>query len=311
MILYLARKILFIILVLLGVSFIAFLLTYVVPTDPARAILGLRADDQSVQNLRKNLGLDDPLYLQYSHYLYRIINGNLGYSFVTNQEVSALIIERFPATLKLSLAAFGLTVVLGIPLGCLLALYRGRYIENLLSLSLIGGASLPVFFTALLFSWIVGSVLNLLPVSGYEEGLKGIKFIILPCLALSFYPIVVIARLTRSNLINAIDKDYIRTSMAYGFSQWIIIFKYALKNTFLSVLTTLGNIFAALFSGAFFVEYIFSWPGIGLLAVDSVMRYDFPIIQGIVLFTSSVFIAVTTVVDILYSYLDPRIRFCK
>lgn len=308
MIVYVFRKLLLTLGVLLFVSLITFILTFIVPSDPARALLGIQADESSVLALQKELKLDQPFTVQYWDFLKKLTKGDLGRSYVTNREVKDLIAERFVATAKLALFAIAIASVIGIVIGCLSVYTGNRFIYRILTSCSILFASIPVFFLSLIISLFIGWYLRLLPMSGYEAGRKGIKYLILPGISLSIYPMALIARLTATKLLEIMDSDYIRTHFAMGFRRWRVILIFAFKNSIVPLLSVIGNSVAILLSGAFFVEYIFSWPGIGLLWVDSILRYDFPVIIGIVMFSAAIFVIISMALDLIYPVFDPRIR---
>lgn len=308
MIKYLVNKLLLTFGVLFSVTMTTFLLTFVVPSDPARALLGIHANEESAQALRSELKLDQPFLVQYWEFLKRLSKWDLGRSYITNQEVKSLIADRIPATIKLTFFAIIFAAIMGILLGIFSVYLNSKVIHRFLISGSIISASIPVFFLAIIASLFIGSYLKILPISGYETGWGGVKYLILPGIVLSIYPFALIARIVSSKLWEIMESDYIRTHYAMGFNRLKILLSFALKNAMIPILSVIGNMFALLISGAFFVEYIFSWPGIGLLMVDSILRYDFPVIIGIVMFSSVSFVIITTMVDLLYPLIDPRIR---
>lgn len=311
MIKYLFNKLLFTLGVLLSVSLITFILSFVLPSDPARALLGIQADESAIEGIRKELKLDKPLPVQYWESLKRLSRGDLGRSYITNRDVKSLIAERFAATFKLAIFAITVATILGIAVGSFAVYTNSTAVYKFLTSLSVIFASIPVFFLGLLVSLFIGSYLKLLPISGYEQGLKGIKYIILPGITLGIYPMALIARLTASRLREIMESDYVKAHFAMGIKRWKIVLILALRNAMNPVITVIGNSVAILLSGAFFVEYIFSWPGIGLLWVDSVLRYDFPVITGIVMFSAMVFVVVNMIVDLLHPIIDPRIRVAR
>ncbi len=308
MIRYIVGKTVFTLAVLLGVSFITFLLTFVVPSDPARALAGIQADESTLSALRKELGLDKSFYVQYLCFLKRALRLDIGRSYVTNREVTSLIAERFQVTAKLALFAVTLAVITGLSLGILSAYLKNDFFEKSIISTSVFFASIPVFFLALILSLLFGSILSLLPISGYASGFEGIKYMILPSVALAVYPGALIARLIAVNLDGIMHTDYVRAHFAMGHRRFRIVVTYALKNAMVSVLTVVGNSMATLLTGAFFVEYIFSLPGIGLLWVDSILRYDFPVIIGVVMFSACVFVIISMIVDLVYPLVDARMK---
>ena len=308
MIRYVIGKTVFTLAVLLGVSLITFLLTFVVPSDPARALAGIQADETSLTALRKELGLDKPFYVQYLRFLKRAAKLDIGRSYVNNRQVKTLIAERFKVTAQLALFAITLAVISGLTLGILSAYLGNHILKKIIVSSSVFFASVPVFFLGLILSLFFGSTLHLFPIAGYAAGFEGIKYMILPGVTLAVYPGALIARLTVVNLDGIMASDYVRSHFAMGHKRFRIVGVYALKNAMVSVLTVVGNSMATLLTGAFFVEYIFSWPGIGLLWVDSILRYDFPVIIGVVMFSACIFVIISMIVDLLYPLFDVRMK---
>ena len=293
---------------MLGVSLITYVLIFAVAANPARLALGVRGDAATVESIRHELGLDDPLYVQYGRFVWRAIHGDLGRSFSTTEAVLPSIWERFPATGKLGLLALTFSLLIGIPLGVLAANYQNSWIDHSLRIFSLVGISTPSFFLGILLAWTLGYMLNLAPISGYLPGWEGAAYYMLPTLALSVGPIALFSRLTRSSVLEVRGADYILAAKARGLGRGRILWKHVLKNALIPVITTVGSSLAGLLSGTFFVEYIFNWPGIGLLAVDAISNYDIPMVQGTVLFSALLFIGANIVVDIAYTLADPRIR---
>jgi peptide/nickel transport system permease protein len=301
-----ARRLAFAVLVMLGVTGVTFVLTYVVPGDPARAILGVQADDATVANLRQALGLNHPVYAQYLFFLARLLRGNLGRSYLTGEDVLGAIMTRLPVTLKLAVAVVCMAAGGGMGVG-VLAAWRPQHPVSRASLGVLtGAASVPAFFLAVVASWIVAGTFGLAPISGYKPGFAGVQYLVLPCIVLAIYPTALIARFVRSTLTEVMAQPYIMTHRAIGMAE-VHVLRYALKNVLLSTVTVVGNVTAAILTGTFFVEYVFALPGIGLLAVNASLRYDFPMIQGIVLFIAFAYVGITALTDIVYLVVDPRV----
>jgi len=279
---------------------------YVIPGDPARLMLGQRADIASIEAVRKQLGLDDPIYIQYVHFMGRAIQGDLGRSYSSNREVLKTILETFPATALLAVSALILSSIIGILIGLISSVKPYSLRDNLSMLFALFGISFPPFAFGLIIALIFGSILRWFPISGYIN--NGFNHLILPMLTLALRPLAIIARLTRSSMLDVLGQDYVRTARAKGVSYWRVVIKHALRNALNPVITTISAWLAALLGGAFFIEYIFNWPGIGLLAINSILSLDFPMIQGTVLFTAVIFIIVNMIVDILYAFLDPKVK---
>lgn len=306
MIQFIIRKILYSILVLIGVITVTFFINFVLPGDPARLMLGQRADAASVESLRKQLGLDQPAIIQYFSYLGRLSKGDLGRSYSTNRDVLETIADRFPATALLAFTSMAVATLLGIALGVLSSLKpQSIFDTTAMSVALLG-ISLPAFVVGLLIALLFGVVLDWFPISGYIN--KGWEYLTLPVITLSLRPLSIIARVTRSSMLEVLHQDYIRTAKAKGLQNSKVIVKHALRNALNPVITTVSAWFAGLLAGTFFVEYIFNWPGIGTVTLNAIEKLDYPMIQGTVLFTAVIFVAVNLIVDIIYSFVDPKVK---
>ncbi len=303
---YIIRKLLYSILILVGVITVTFCLMYVIPGDPARLMLGQRADIASIDAVRKQLGLDDPLYVQYGRFMYKAIQGDLGRSYSSNRDVLTTIIETFPATAILAVSSLILSSIIGIIIGVISSVKPYTTADNLSMLLALFGISFPPFALGLIMALIFGAWLKWFPISGYIN--NGMIYLVLPMLTLALRPLSIIARLTRSSMLDVLGQDYVRTARAKGVSEWKVIIRHALRNAMNPVITTISAWLAALLGGTFFIEYIFNWPGIGLLAINSILSLDFPMIQGTVLFTAVIFIIVNMIVDIIYAFLDPKVK---
>lgn len=306
MIQFIIRKILYSILVLIGVITVTFFINFVLPGDPARLMLGQRADAASVESLRKQLGLDQPAIIQYFSYLGRLSKGDLGRSYSTNRDVLETIADRFPATALLAFTSMAVATFLGIGLGVLSSLKpQSIFDTTAMSVALLG-ISLPAFVVGLLIALLFGVVLDWFPISGYIN--KGWEYLTLPVITLSLRPLSIIARVTRSSMLEVLHQDYIRTAKAKGLQTSKVIVKHALRNALNPVITTVSAWFAGLLAGTFFVEYIFNWPGIGTVTLNAIEKLDYPMIQGTVLFTAVIFVIVNLLVDIIYSFVDPKVK---
>jgi len=292
--------------VLLGVATIVFLLVRVIPGDPAAVLVGQHGNREVVAAIREELGLNKPLYVQYFTYLKGLLEGDLGYSYRQKRPVISVIRERFPATLKLAAGAICIAVIFGISLGCLAAFYRGTWVDTLVMIVSLAGVSAPVFWSGMLLIVIFGSVLGWLPVAGYGGG--DLRHLLLPSLALSGVFLGYIARLTRSGMIDALNRDYVRTARAKGLPEWRVVLVHALPNAVIPVITIIGVHFAGLLGGAVATETVFAWPGLGRVVVDAIKLRDIPVVEGSVIFMAVVFVLVNTAVDLLYALVDPRIR---
>jgi peptide/nickel transport system permease protein len=303
---YITKNFLYSILIIIGVITVTFCLLYVIPGDPARMLLGQRADVKSVEAVKEELGLNKPIYIQYVDFLYKAVQGNLGRSYSTNREVVKTILDKFPATALLATSALFLSTILGVLIGIISSVKRYSFVDNASMIFALIGISIPQFVFALIMVLIFGAVLKWFPISGYIT--QGWDHLILPMVTLALRPLAIIARMTRSSMMDVMSSDYVRTAKAKGLSNAKVIFKHTLRNALNPVITTLSASLAATLGGAFFIEYIFNWPGIGLLAVDAILKLDFPVIQGTVLFSAVIFVVINFFVDIIYAWLDPKVK---
>ena len=302
---FLARRLLGLISVLLGVITIVFLIIHLVPGDPARIMLGESALPSDVEALRESLGLNRPLIVQYFDFFAKLFQGDLGRSFNTGQPVLNAIIERFPATLILTAASMFFAVIIAVPIGIITAAKRNTVVDNLGMIFSLIGVSMPAFWLGPILILIFSVKLGILPVSGSGS----IKHLVLPSFSLGFALAAIISRMTRASMIEVLNQDYIRTARAIGVSEKIILLKHALRNAIIPVVTIVGLQFGALLGGVIIIEIIFSWPGIGQLLIPAIMRRDYPLVQGCILFIAVVYIFVNLIVDIVYAYIDPRIKY--
>jgi len=293
-------------LIIFGVISLSFILTYLVPGDPVKLVLGQRADEKTIAAVKKEMGLDKPLYFRYFKYLLKTIKGDLGISYITNRNVISTIVEKLPATAILSFTAIYISALFGIMIGLYAALHSHTAIDGLSILFSLVGISIPQFVLGLLLALFFGSILKLLPVTGYIS--DGWQYMILPVITLSLRPMAIIARITRSTVLEVISLDFVRTAKAKGLSNTKVIFRHILRNSLNPVVTTLSASLAATLGGVFFIEYVFNWPGIGLLAIDSIMKLDFPMVQGTVLLSAVIFVIINFFVDIIYAVLDPKVK---
>lgn len=290
--------------VLLGVSLITFILMHVVPGDPVTAAFEKRADPATIQRIRHEMGLDRPLPVQYADFLVKALQGDLGKSFQTSQPVATMIRNALPATVKLTLSAVLVTVVIGVPFGILAALYRGSAIDYMATVTALSFISAPVFWVAMVAQLLFGYRWGLLPISGFST----IQHLILPALVLGTRYAASVARYTRSSMLDVINQDFIRTARAKGLSGRVVIFKHALKNALIPVVTVIGLEIGGLLTGSILTESVFGIPGLGLVTIKGLEALDFPVIQGTVLLTATIFVVMNIIVDISYSLFDPRIR---
>ncbi len=305
MIRYVLRRLLLAVPVLLGVSLGVFLMASAIPGDPATVLAGDTASAEQVEAIRHELGLDQPLPIQYLRFLERLAHGSLGESTRTHREVLLEIADRFPYTLALALGAVVLSTVVGISLGVFAAVKRGGAGDYLTMGIAILGLSVPGFLIALFGIIIFSLNLHWLPVSGARSPAS----YVLPIVALSLHSAAVKARITRSSMLEVFGQDYLRTARAKGLRERLVILRHALKNALIPISTIIGLQFGALLGGAFIIENIFGWPGIGRLAVQAIFNRDFPVVQGTVLVAAVTYALVNLAVDVFYAWLDPRIRY--
>ena len=304
MIALIIRRILQGIPVILGVITISFLLMNVVPGDPVRSMVGDYYDEATLETLREELGLNKSLGVQYVNFISNVCKGDLGKSFTTQRLVIEDLKQKVPFTLQLALGAMIIAVPIGILLGVFAAINRGKLIDKILIVVSLAGISVPVFLTALLLILIVGIQLQWLPPTGFG----GIKFLILPAIALGARSMAMLARISRAYMLDVIKEDYMRTALAKGLSQRIVLFKHGLRNVLIPLITIVAADFGSYLSGAVLTESIFGWPGVGRFALNAIMKRDFPVIQGTVLFMALIFVVINIIVDIFYAWVDPRVR---
>jgi len=304
-ILYVIRRILFLIPVLIGVTFCVFTLLYLTPGDPAKMVLGEMATEQAIQEFRAREGLDKPFLIQFGNYLYKAVTqGDIGRSYITRRPVMQEIMAAFPATLKLAAFAILIAIAVGLPCGILSAIKQYSIFDTAAMIFAMIGLSMPVFWLGLLLILLFSVHLHWLPPSGFDTW----RAMILPSLALSASSIAMITRMTRSSMLEVIRADYIRTARSKGQKESVVIWRHALHNALIPVVTLCGLQFGQLLAGAILTESVFAIPGVGRLMVDSIRARDYPIVQGGVLFTAVAFSLVNLLVDLLYAYIDPRIK---
>jgi peptide/nickel transport system permease protein len=305
MIKYVLRRVLFLIPVLFGVTFIVFTLMYITPGDPAKLILGEQASADTILALRQEMGLDQPYLVQYATYVKKaILYQDIGRSYVTNRPVMQEIMGVFPATFQLAISAMLVAILIGIPVGIISAIRQYSIFDTISMLIALLGVSMPVFWLGLLLIILFTVKLGWLPASGFTS----VKHMIMPALALGAMTAAIVTRMTRSSMLEVIRQDYIRTARAKGQSESVIVLKHALGNALIPIITVVGLQFGHLLGGAVLTESIFSIPGVGRLMVDSIKMRDFPVVQGGVLFIALSFSLINLLVDLLYAYVDPRIR---
>ncbi|MDP8218414.1 MAG: ABC transporter permease [Candidatus Theseobacter exili] len=303
---YLLKRIAGAIGILFGVVCITFIMMYIIPGDPVQSFIGQRADPETVQSLRAEMGLNKPLAVQFVRYLGRSIRGDLGRSFFTGKPVTRSLVERFPTTAALALGAIVIAAFLGIGTGIIAAVRKGSWVDKTVMTLTVLGISTPVFWTGLLFLigffYLVKHNLWFPYFNSYQVHL------LLGMLTLGIRPTAFIARLTRVNLVEALDSSYITAAESRGLSRSRIVLKHALRNALIPIVTLLGLDLGSLLGGAAITETIFALPGIGKFALEGIGRRDYPVIIGMVLFTAFLFVAVNLIIDLLYPVIDPKIR---
>lgn len=319
--------------VLLGTSIIAFSLMHLAPGDPARTMAGEHASQQTINAIREKYGLDKPLYVQYGIWLSNALHGDMGRSIVSNEYVTKEILDRFPNTFELTLLAMILAILIGTVAGITSASKQYSALDYTFMGIALFGISMPVFWLGIMLMMIFGVYLRWLPIGGridivisfhritgfyildsiitgnFAALVSTLRYLILPSIALATIPMATIARVTRSSMLEILRQDFIRTERAKGLSERVVIYKHAVRNAMIPVITVIGLNFGLLLAGAILTETVFSWPGIGRYVVNAVRMRDYPAVQGSVLFFALVFVIVNLVTDIIYVYIDPRIHY--
>ena len=330
---YIAKRLLLLIPVLLGVSILSFALIHLAPGDPARTIAGDRASPQIIEAMQEKYGLDKPMIVQYWIWLRHVLKGDFGRSIVTNERILVEIIDRLPNTVELTFVSMFIAIAVGAMAGIISASRQYSMLDYTTMGIALFGVSMPVFWLGIMLMMIFGVFLRWLPLGGRIDTLipfqrisglylfdsiitwnwrafvSSLRYLILPSVALATIPMATIARVTRSSMLEVLRQDFIRTERAKGLSERLVIFKHAARNALLPVITVIGLNFGLLLAGAILTETIFSWPGIGRYVVKAVQMRDYPAVQGCVLFFAFMFVVVNLITDVLYAYIDPRIKF--
>jgi peptide/nickel transport system permease protein len=302
---YVLRRLLHSLITLVGVSLVVFGILRILPGDPARMMLPDGAPQSAVDEMSRGLGLDKPLYVQYIVFVQSVARGDFGQSFQYRAPATAVVGERVWPTIHLSLAALAITVLVGVPAGILAAARRGTILDYGSIFLTALGQSLPNFWLGIMLILLFGVALGWLPTSDYQ----GPIYLVLPSITLAAFPTALVARLTRSSMLEVLGREYIRTARSKGLRESAVIIGHALKNAAIPVITILGLQIGVLLGGAVITESVFSWPGIGKLVVDSIFRRDFPVVQAILILSATIFIVINFVVDMTYTVLDPRIKY--
>jgi len=321
--------------VLIGVSIIVFLIMRVFSPDPAPIVLGQHATQQAVEVWRQANGLNDPIYLQYFHYVQGALTGNLGMSYYSKEPVVKEIFARFPATIELAVVAILLASFFGILIGVISAVKKNSIFDNGGMLLALIGVSMPIFWLGILLIILFSGTLHWLPSNGRINPLlepmhitgfylidslvtgnrtafmDALRHLILPASALAMYSMAIITRMTRSSMLDTLQQDFIRTARAKGVAEGRVIRKHALRNGLIPIITVIGLQLGSLLGGAVLTETVFSWPGIGAYTVACILKSDFPVVQGVVLLVAAIFVFMNLIVDVIYAFLDPRIKYSK
>ena len=300
---YALRRLMGLVPMLLGVSVIVFLMLYAIPGDPAQMAAGPDAAEEDIAQIRKNFGLDRPVYEQYLIYLANLLHGDLGVSFRTQRPVATEIARTLPATIELSSAAITIAVLLGVPMGVVSALRPRTLLDSAFTMLAVFGISMPGFFLGLLLMLLFASQLGWLP----PTGRGGLTHLLLPAFTLGLPFVASFARITRSNMLDVLVEDYVRTARAKGLSRRVVVYRHALINAAIPLVTLLGIYFGRLMGGAVIVETIFAWPGMGRYMIEAIGQRDIYVVQGTILVFAASIVVVNLIVDILYGLLDPRI----
>ena len=290
---------------LLGVSVLVFVILRVLPGDPARMLLPDGAPESAVAELNRQLGLREPFIVQYGLFLKSVARGDFGQSFQYRAPALRVVLERLPATIQLTLAAMLITIAAGVSLGIFTAVRRGTRYDVAGTIVAVLGQSLPNFWLGIMLILHFGVALRWLPTSGFS----GWTSLVLPAITLAAFPMALVARLTRSSMLEILHRDYIRTGRAKGLAEGNVVFRHALRNAAIPVLTVIGLQIGALLGGAVITESVFAWPGMGKLIVDAIFFRDFPVVQTVLILSATVFVVINLAVDLLYTVIDPRIRY--
>lgn len=302
---FILRRLLAMIPIMVGVSLLVFAILHLTPGDPAMLMLGERATPEQYEALRQQLGLDDPYLVQYARWLGRAIQLDLGRSVRSNTPVAEEIVSRLSATGELALAAIVLAMAIGIPVGVISAIRPNSLMDGVFTVGALAGVSMPVYWQGLMLIIIFSVQLGWLPSSGR---MGGWEYLILPAITLGTTAAGSITRMTRATMLETIRQDYIRTARGKGVSEGAVLFRHALRNALIPVVTVIGLEFGSLMAGAVITETIFAWPGLGSLAVDAIRTRDYPLVQGVILTFAVLYALINLVVDVLYAYMDPRLR---
>ncbi len=304
---YIVRRVLFSILILWGVITIVFVVLRLIPADPAQLILGSDATQDEIDALRAQMGLDQPLFVQYGAYLADLVRLDFGESYRLQRDAMELVLERLPATLELAFASLALALVVGLPAGVIAALRVNKLSDRIVSVLSLLSQSLPSFWLGIVFILIFARTFQVLP----SGGTGSIAHMVLPAVTLALPFLAILTRMTRSGLLEVIHEGYIQTARAKGLRERVVIFPHAIRNALIPIVTIVGLQFGQLLGGAVIVETVFSWPGVGRMLIDAIGQRDYNVVQAAIILIATGFVVINLVVDLLYGYLDPRVRLVK
>lgn len=309
---YALKKGLFAVPVILAVSVAVFLVMHATPGDPARLMAGMNASQEDVEGIREKLGLNDPLHVQYFRFITNAVRGDFGTSYRTNRPVGQELTSRFPNTVELAVAALVVAVIIGIPFGVLSAVKHNTLTDNFSMLGALLGVSMPSFWLGLMLMLVFAYYLKIFPVSGRGGPvwtLQGLHHLVLPAVSLGAASAATIARMTRSNMLEVLGEDYIRTARAKGLGERVVIYKHALRNAMIPVITIVGLTLGFLLGGTVIIETVFAWPGVGTLIINGIWARDYPMVQAGVFLIAIIFVLMNLLVDLTYGFLNPRISY--
>jgi ABC-type dipeptide/oligopeptide/nickel transport system permease component len=304
---YIVRRLLWMVLVLFGVAAITFVIAFLVPGDPARLYAGTNASPAAIKIIHHQLGLDRPLWTQFGEYMWRVVHLDFGFSYRYQTPVLPAILQRFPATAELALAGVFFELIIGLPIGILSAIRPGSFWDRATMVFTFVALAAPPFWLGLLFLFVFGVVLPVLPIGGYGGGAP--QYLLLPALTLGLGGAAYYARLLRASLLDILKSDYVRTAWAKGLTERQVIQKHAIPNALTVIVSQLGMDLGYFLAGVVVIETVFAWPGIGKQAVDAIFTLDIPLVMGTVLFGALLIVTANVVVDISYTFLDPRVRY--
>ena len=302
---YLIKRLLSIVPVLIGMSLLLFIMLHSLPGDPAQVLAGQMASPEDIEQIRVQLGLDKPLYTQYGKFIVNLVKLDLGRSARTQNPVIEEIWARLPNTILLSVVAIVLACLFGIPAGVISAIRPYTWVDYLVTSTALFGVSMPVFWLGLMLVVVFSVILQWLPAGGTG----GVEYLILPSITLAAFVVAIIARMTRASMMESLGQDFVTTARAKGLKENVVIIRHALKNALIPIITVIGLQFGSLLGGAILTETVFAWPGMGRLIVDSILARDYPMIQGSILIFGLLYVLINILVDMLYAFVDPRIRY--